>query len=79
MYCLIYYESKLFIVYMNIVCAFIIIDVIWVRCKETEKHYCKINEYAFITIYIQCTYLFGTFLLCLVIYPTPYYLLCTGK
>ena len=27
MYCLIYYESKLFIVYMNIVYAFIIIDI----------------------------------------------------
>ena len=41
MYCLIYYESKLFIVYMNIVYAFIIIDVIWVRCLETDKNYCK--------------------------------------
>ena len=28
MYCLIYYESKLFIVYLNIVYAFKIIDVI---------------------------------------------------
>ena len=27
MYCLVYHESKLFIVYMNIVCAFNIIDV----------------------------------------------------
>ena len=41
MYCLVYYESKLFIVYMNIVYAFIIIDVICVRCMETEKLYCK--------------------------------------
>ena len=27
MYCLVYHESKLFIVYMNIVCAFNILDV----------------------------------------------------
>ena len=39
MYCLIYYEIKLFIV--NIVYAFIIIDLICLRCMETEKHYCK--------------------------------------
>ena len=41
MYCLIYYESELFILYMNIGYAFIIIDLICVRCMETEKHYCK--------------------------------------
>ena len=34
MYCLIYGESKLFILYMNIVYAFIIIDLICVRCME---------------------------------------------
>ena len=39
MYCLIYYEIKLFIV--NIVYAFIIIDLICLRCMETEKHCCK--------------------------------------
>ena len=39
MYCLIYYEINLFIV--NIVYAFIIIDLICLRCMETEKHYCK--------------------------------------
>ena len=42
MYCLIYGESKLFILYMNIGYAFIIIDLIsCVRCMDTEKHYCK--------------------------------------
>ena len=40
MYCLVYYESNLFIVYMNIVYAFIIIDVICVRCMEKDKLYC---------------------------------------
>ena len=41
MYCLIYCESKLCVLYMNIVYAFIIIDLIRVRCMKTEKHYCK--------------------------------------
>ena len=40
-HCLICYESKSCILYMNIVYAFIIIDLICERCMETEKHYCK--------------------------------------
>ena len=57
---LIYYESKSCILYMNIVYAFIIIDLICERCMEPERHYCKINENAFITIsihmYLACFY-----------------------
>ena len=46
MYCFIYGESKLFILYMNIVYAFIIIDLICVRCMETEfLEICYTQEY----------------------------------
>ena len=57
MYCLIYCESKLFILYMNIVYAFIIIDLIRVRCMETEKHYCKYlihRNVMYCLIYYDC-------------------------